>query len=62
MSETPLLVELMRLLNKHCAENRSNTPDFILAEYLLRCLNALDIAVNDRTEWHRPSEPVDGGE
>jgi hypothetical protein len=32
--------ELSQLLNRHSAENASNTPDFILAEFLLTCLNA----------------------
>jgi len=30
--------ELEHLINKHSMENRSNTPDFILADYLVRCL------------------------
>lgn len=30
--------ELTSLLNRHCKENGSGTPDFILAEYLFGCL------------------------
>lgn len=34
--------ELSELLNKHCKENGSNTPDFILADYLADCLDVFD--------------------
>ena len=44
--------ELEDLLNKHSMENESNTPDFILSDYLTRCLDAFDIAVQDRTHWY----------
>ncbi len=44
--------ELRSLLNRHCAENRSNTPDFILAEYMLSCLHAFEKATVDRDSWY----------
>ena len=37
------------LLNAENRESGSNTPDFILAEYLDTCLRAFDEAVNRRT-------------
>ena len=41
-------------------ENGSNTPDFILAKYLVMCLNAFDTAVNHRNAWYTPnSKPAD---
>lgn len=40
------------LLNRHCAENGSNTPDFILADYLLGCLHSFDSAVSARSTWY----------
>lgn len=43
--------ELRAVLNRHSAENPSGTPDFILAEYLLNCLAAFDVAVNARAHW-----------
>jgi hypothetical protein len=43
--------ELRALLNKYSMENNSNTPDFILAAYLLDCLRAWDIAMRDRETW-----------
>jgi len=43
---------LEKLLNTHCMENASDTPDFILAEYLSSCLDAFDAAVRRRDEWY----------
>jgi hypothetical protein len=53
ISETsPLERELASVLNKYSAENESNTPDFILAEYLMACLNAFNTASNSRQAFH----------
>ena len=43
---------LRRLINAQCVENLSNTPDFILAEYLSGCLNAFNYAVQRREQWY----------
>lgn len=40
------------LLNKHSAENGSDTPDAILASYLVACLNAFDAATLVRDKWY----------
>ena len=54
--------ELSALLNRHCAENRSNTPDWILANYLEACLLAFDTAVQQRETWYgRDSRPTEAG-
>lgn len=51
--------EVAEVLNVHSAENDSNTPDFILAQYLLGCLAAFNAAVQQRETWYgrdgRPS-------
>lgn len=44
--------EIERVLNQHSAENGSNTPDFILARYLLDCLRAFDLATDQREHWY----------
>ena len=44
--------ELETLINKKSKENGSDTPDFILAEYLTDCLTAFDKAVNARKKWY----------
>jgi hypothetical protein len=43
---------LEKLINHHSKENGSNTPDFILADYLSECLAAYDRAVRRRDDWH----------
>ena len=56
-----LEAELAALLNCHSQENESNTPDFILAQYLLGCLAVFTTAVQQRETWWgrnaAPSEP-----
>jgi hypothetical protein len=47
-----LRAEIEQSLNRWSAEGRSNTPDFILAKFLIGCLNAFDVAVNSREEWY----------
>ena len=42
--------ELTCLLNKYSKENGSNTPDFILTEYLMQQLEAWNLAVKAREE------------
>lgn len=44
--------ELTSLLNRFCKENDSNTPDFILAEYIQHCLGAYNRAVTAREKWY----------
>lgn len=44
--------EIERAINRNSAENGSDTPDFILAEYLTDCLSAYDRAVVAREKWH----------
>ena len=49
---TDLRMELSQLLNRHSRENASNTPDFILTEYMLACLEAFEKASNHREAWY----------
>jgi len=51
--------DLTHVLNKHSIENGSNTPDFILAEALVRVLTALDGLVRAREKWY--GRNADGG-
>lgn len=44
--------EIGSAINRACAENSSNTPDFILADYLVSCLAAFDRAVVARERWY----------
>lgn len=44
--------ELSSLLNRFSRENFSNTPDFILRDYLWDALNAFERSVKCRDEWY----------
>lgn len=39
-------------INATSSENGSNTPDFILAEYLTRCLGVFNSTLKQRAEWY----------
>lgn len=54
---TEFETELINLINRHSIENESNTPDFLLAEYLVACLCTFVRVVQQREEWYgRPSK------
>lgn len=55
-SRAALVRDLAEVLNRHSAENRSKTPDFVLAEYLVRSLEALDHTFNERARWYADQE------
>ena len=40
--------DLRDVLNKHSVENLTDTPDWILAEYLFNCLQAYHVLHRDR--------------
>lgn len=50
--------KLEHLINAHSMENGSNTPDFVLAEFLADALRAFDKATKERSRWygHEPRE------
>ena len=52
--------EMKHAINKHSAEGGSNTPDYILAQYLIQCLEAFDSAVMAREAWYgrKPEEAI----
>lgn len=49
--------ELESLINKFSMENDSNTPDFILAQYLHDCLGAFGNAMIHRDKWYGLEQP-----
>ena len=49
--------ELETLINKNSLESGSNTPDFILVEYLIECLKTFDKIVYKREEWYGRGYP-----
>jgi hypothetical protein len=44
--------ELEALINAHSVENGSNTPDFILAQYLMGCLAVWNAGIQRREQWY----------
>ena len=54
MPSDPLVIEqeLATLLNRHSLENGSDTPDFLLAQYLVGCLAAYNSTVAAREVWY----------
>ena len=46
------LVELQCLINRYSRENGSNTPDFILATYLMGCLENFNKTLQYREKWY----------
>lgn len=51
--------EIEQAVNRVSAENGSNTPDMILADFLVSCLAAFDRAVLSRERWYgrQPTQP-----
>lgn len=44
--------DLAELINRHSLENGSNTPDFILADYLFDCLEAFNRTSSAREKFY----------
>ena len=40
------------VINSHSVENESNTPDFLVAEYLYDCLQAYNEAIVKRNHYY----------
>jgi len=50
--KTQFELRLEELINQYSMENGSDTPDFILAKYLSKCLENFDASVKQREEWY----------
>ena len=50
--------ELKGLINQFSMESGSDTPDFILAEYLCDCLQAFDKSVSRRGRWYGNEDSI----
>lgn len=50
--------ELVSLINRHSIENRSNTPDWILGEYLIGCMKAFELTMHLREEYYGRPSPI----
>jgi hypothetical protein len=52
MEHSVFMEVLSGLLNRACCENVSNTPDFILAQFMQSCLAAFEAATINRDKWY----------
>lgn len=44
--------ELASVINRHCQEMPSDTPDYILAKFLRDCLEAWNAGMQAREGWY----------
>jgi hypothetical protein len=50
-----IIKELTEVINRNFLENDSNTPDFIIGEYLWDCLMTQIILTVGRAVWYNPT-------
>ena len=51
--------DLASVINRHSVENESDTPDFVLAEFLMGCLRAFNRGTQERERFY--SRPCGSG-
>jgi hypothetical protein len=56
MERTEFERELEGLIHKYSLQSKPDTPDFMLAEYLINCLNNFNVITRKRQRWY-----VNGG-
>jgi hypothetical protein len=44
--------EIAAVINRNSLENGSDTPDFLLAEYLIGCLEVYNSTLRAREKWY----------
>lgn len=52
LNKSDFYKEIEEAINRHSKENGSNTPDWVLAEYLIRCLFTFDACVDMRERYY----------
>jgi len=52
MNISQLRTDIESAINRNSAENGSDTPDWILADYLMACLENFDNTVHARSCWY----------
>ena len=51
-----IVMDLAKVINKYSLEQESQTPDYILAEYMLKSLSDLNRLMRDRDYWYFGTE------
>ena len=54
--------DIARVVNKYSLEQESQTPDYILAEYMLKSLSDLNRLMRDRDYWYNGNYRALGSE
>lgn len=49
--KSEITTALSKLLNEHGIDSQTDTPDYILANYLVECLEAYVKAIDARRAW-----------
>lgn len=52
MTDFNFLRDLIAVIDKHGKEKESNTPDYVLAEYLDACLKNFNETIVESRKWH----------
>ena len=54
--EVPAVIkdEFSSIINRHSIDNALNMPDFIIAEYLVSCLQSLAFTLKKNADWRSP--------
>jgi hypothetical protein len=60
--KSQLSIELTSVLNKNGMENHSNTPDWVLGDYLVNCLETFFRATRDRDNFYGGRQSINESE
>ena len=52
MNKELFKADLQELINRYSIEQDSNTPDYLLAEYLIKCLDNYASIINGKDNWY----------
>lgn len=55
-----LVTDIAIAINRYSLENESNTPDFILAEHMVRAMEAFNATSRERERWYGKSLTING--
>jgi hypothetical protein len=58
INKKKIIDEFAEVINKNSLESMSNTPDFVLAEYLWYCLESFSWASNRRETWYNHNKEI----
>lgn len=57
--ESSFYKDFENLLNRHGKDNETHTPDYLLTDYLIGCLDNYKITIDKNITWHSDWENKD---